>query len=302
MISVKERSDFQFAVIGNPDLSKLAYRVAIMLTKYLNRKKGYAWPSVRRLADDLHSDRRNVQRALAELHKAGWWVRECSTGRKHTNHYKPGLGLTAKVKTNVGDGKKRRNRDALSSRPQRAVTGTRKGVTVTLERASPAPPEPSKEPLKNAASSARLRAQEPAAPERDRGGVTGKRSSGRYKSSQRNGRGSSHPVKVTTIPEFGPEEAEAALNIAGWGEVRARQEYETNKRNFRQWNRDRGNVSWLTWCEQGREIDKKNATQQSNGGGRPRRDLQGQNGVMRAYHKHKSRAAALVGSSNIEEE
>jgi hypothetical protein len=248
-----------------PAAKTIAAKYAV---RYFNEHSEEGYAGLNKIEEDLHISKRNSRRLIKILVTRGWLTLCHAGGRggrwargklRDTNRYR--LSYPANYKAPIG-------RSNLTDREVKSDRLGRSAVTSKHVRDSVRDSVSS-----SAAASGKGRT----------GGRTGKRS----QASQSNGRYRARP----TIPEFGPEEAKTALNIAGWDSVRARQEFETNKRNFRQWNRDRGVVSWITWCEQGREIDKKNAARQSNGGGGPRRDLQGQSGVMRAYNKHKSLAA-----------
>lgn len=80
------------AVTSAPALHQqwLALAVAVLLaTRYLNREKEEAWPSVDTLASKLHATPRNVRRAIDLLVEEGWLIRKRGGhGPKDTNRYR----------------------------------------------------------------------------------------------------------------------------------------------------------------------------------------------------------------------
>jgi hypothetical protein len=214
------------------------FAIAVKLAcRYLNHKTETAFPSVGRLARELNTNRRNVQRAFDQLVESGWLGREIGGGRAHTNRYRLKGGLHAAVSAHVKGGR-----------------DDRKGGRDDAERAVHAPPEPFNEPFNNTARGT-------AASRRDRGVRTGK--SGRYKSSPSTQRPAAiiFPAKW----EFGPVEAKIALDIASWDGVRARQEF----LKFRKWHQDRStrssdwlNERWVNWSQKGRDIADQDVARQ----------------------------------------
>lgn len=63
------------AIAANDALSSHAARVAIVISSHLSRTKGDAWPSIKTIAACAGSPPRRVERAIAELCKAGYLER-----------------------------------------------------------------------------------------------------------------------------------------------------------------------------------------------------------------------------------
>ncbi len=62
-------------------------RLAVILLRYFNRDRGYAWPSVARLADDLSTAENTIRAALKALKDHGHLSIETGGGRAATNRY-----------------------------------------------------------------------------------------------------------------------------------------------------------------------------------------------------------------------
>jgi DNA-binding transcriptional regulator YhcF (GntR family) len=74
-------------IIRDRNVPHLAARVAVLISNYLNRTSGDAWPSQGKLAADLGVARRTIQYALDALVGTGHLAVEVSRGK--TNHYRP---------------------------------------------------------------------------------------------------------------------------------------------------------------------------------------------------------------------
>lgn len=81
--------------------------VAVRLLHYLNHDKGFAWPSIRRLAIECNCSKRTVQRAIDGLVEDGWFVVDRGRGRGRTNRYAPNFsrleGKVAPHKKNMSE-------------------------------------------------------------------------------------------------------------------------------------------------------------------------------------------------------
>ena len=76
-------------ILIDQEITHLAFRVAVLISKYLNLTSGDAWPSQPRLAADLGVTTRGIQKALDALVAAGYLAVEVSKGRSLTNRYRP---------------------------------------------------------------------------------------------------------------------------------------------------------------------------------------------------------------------
>jgi hypothetical protein len=83
----REKFDWLDRIAGDPRLPATASRLAIVLTRYLNRQSGEAWPSVARLADDLSTAENTVRAALKALKKCGHLTVEIGGGNA-SNRYR----------------------------------------------------------------------------------------------------------------------------------------------------------------------------------------------------------------------
>src|SRR5689334_11808936 len=80
------------AVAADPRLSAADLAVAITLSRYLNSRTGYAWPSHQTIAVDTNRDRATVWRSLKRLEALRWLEVVHARGRRNSNRYKPQLG------------------------------------------------------------------------------------------------------------------------------------------------------------------------------------------------------------------
>jgi len=71
-------------------LSKTALRLGLrLLSKYYNDKRGYAWPSRERLADDLQASVSTITLAAQRLDRLGYFAVQWNKGSGRTNKYYP---------------------------------------------------------------------------------------------------------------------------------------------------------------------------------------------------------------------
>lgn len=70
-------------------LARAALRVGIELSNHYNTKTSRCDPSIKRLSELLHIDRRTVQHAVRELEEHGWLMIGRCTGKNGTNQYLP---------------------------------------------------------------------------------------------------------------------------------------------------------------------------------------------------------------------
>ena len=73
-------------VLDNPNVRGNLKLVALALANYAN-DKGIAWPSVETLAQKTGLSRRQIQRILPQIEKAGLVKISPGGGRKHTHRY-----------------------------------------------------------------------------------------------------------------------------------------------------------------------------------------------------------------------
>jgi hypothetical protein len=109
--------------------------LAVLLDRF-NHAKGYAWPSVDRIANDARMHRNNVIRAIPRLEAAGYLIVD-RRGAGRSNHYRP----TFKTSTASGTS----STQETNPRSTRAGTasGTQVVPPVVLEPVPPVVPEPS---------------------------------------------------------------------------------------------------------------------------------------------------------------
>jgi Helix-turn-helix domain len=69
-----------------------AIRVAVLLWQYQNDERGCAWPSLERIASDLHMHKSTVVRTLQALRKREWISVKHRGGRHRTNEYRIAFG------------------------------------------------------------------------------------------------------------------------------------------------------------------------------------------------------------------
>lgn len=75
------------------ELSRADLAVAIRIVSAYNAKKGYAYPSLDRIANDVGITRRQVIRSIATLESMPIFTVWHSTGRGHANEYSPRFDL-----------------------------------------------------------------------------------------------------------------------------------------------------------------------------------------------------------------
>ncbi|SMC51591.1 hypothetical protein SAMN06297251_103112 [Fulvimarina manganoxydans] len=93
------RSRWLEQVAGDNALAPIAARIAIFISKYMNRHEGCTWVGVDRLASDAKTTDRTVQRVMRQLEERGHLETEARGGRKQTNRYR----WIIKPKTEKGD-------------------------------------------------------------------------------------------------------------------------------------------------------------------------------------------------------
>jgi hypothetical protein len=75
-------------VRADAELTPLAFMLAYVLANLVNDRKGYAWPSVARLAAECHVTENGVKKVIRYLVERGHLSVELGTGRGKTNHYR----------------------------------------------------------------------------------------------------------------------------------------------------------------------------------------------------------------------
>src|SRR5262249_12069529 len=112
--SVKHRMQWLEAAASDKRMRGLPSACAILLaTRYVNSQHGMAWPSIDRLASELHTDRRNCRRALDRLGDSDWVARSLCGGRWRGRR--------------LGGGRGRSNRYHLKKGTCAPLSGTEKG-------------------------------------------------------------------------------------------------------------------------------------------------------------------------------
>jgi hypothetical protein len=250
------KNDWLKAVAADDTLGRLALRAAITLAVYFNNSSGRAWPSIARLATELKADRRNLQRALDTLVRAGLIDRKRGgRGRGNSNSYWRAKG-----------GKTDRPKDE-----------TVRAVNSTLKGRSGLPPNKTKNlrieeapygAVAAAASSRSLNAASQKANHRSTSDLQERRSSQRPynkdKQADRNARNRGEPFPEHWV--LGNNELKDAAQIAQWGYERAELEFE----KFREWHdehetrRQKWNYAWRNWCRKGAEIDQRSPSKQQS--------------------------------------
>jgi len=79
-------------VARDQKLPGAAIRVAVLLWQYQNDERGCAWPSLERIAADLHMHKSTVVRSLTRLRKREWISVRHRGGRHRTNEYRIAFG------------------------------------------------------------------------------------------------------------------------------------------------------------------------------------------------------------------
>ena len=92
---------FYDALTIDADLTDLDCRVAWRLIHYHNLDRGYSWPSITRLAEEVHAARRSVIRSIDRLVAAGWFLKARGGGRGRSSRYAPRLGKVTERTPNV---------------------------------------------------------------------------------------------------------------------------------------------------------------------------------------------------------
>jgi hypothetical protein len=77
-------------IAEDASLSSCDVRLSVLLlTQYFNTDHGYAWPSRKRLSEQLNVALSTITRALVRLESRGHFTVERDPGRGHTNRYYP---------------------------------------------------------------------------------------------------------------------------------------------------------------------------------------------------------------------
>ena len=69
-------------------MTHFAFRVAYIISGFINRERGYAWPGQATIAGLLASTRRGVQKAIDVLVDRGYLEVQIGGGRGHANEYR----------------------------------------------------------------------------------------------------------------------------------------------------------------------------------------------------------------------
>ncbi|MCJ2057651.1 hypothetical protein MKL09_13925 [Methylobacterium sp. J-048] len=75
-------------VAQDPDLPPLGYRLAIIISQCVDRRKGYAHPSHSQLQEALGASRRGIQKTVAALELRDHLGVTVGRGAGHANRYK----------------------------------------------------------------------------------------------------------------------------------------------------------------------------------------------------------------------
>lgn len=84
----RRRSLWLDQVHADPELSPFTFKLAYALARFFNEQKGYAWPSMGRLATECRVTRNGVKNAINNLVVRGHLHREIRPGRNRTNHFR----------------------------------------------------------------------------------------------------------------------------------------------------------------------------------------------------------------------
>jgi hypothetical protein len=133
------RESWQRQLIADRRIPMSALKVGLAICWYLNRKKGWAWPSIGRLDKDTGLSSRTVIRAVKwlEAHRYVRVLRTCEGKRRQVNRYRP---ILKRPVPNVANVAKFEQRDDA-----RCQEGGDKAVSVGSDKAMSH--EPLKEPL-----------------------------------------------------------------------------------------------------------------------------------------------------------
>lgn len=75
-------------VAQDPDLPPLGYRLAIIISQCVDRRKGYAHPSHNQLQEALGASRRGIQKTVAALEQRDHLGVTVGRGAGHANRYR----------------------------------------------------------------------------------------------------------------------------------------------------------------------------------------------------------------------
>jgi len=109
-------------------LSKTALRLGLLLlSKYYNAKRGYAWPSRERLADDLQAGVSTITLAAQRLERLGYFVLQWNKGSGRTNKYYPRF-----VVEEIQASKPEEAHDDIYARGRRVLGESSRGLVAKL--------------------------------------------------------------------------------------------------------------------------------------------------------------------------
>jgi hypothetical protein len=241
----------------------LPHDIAIILgTKYLNSRSKDAWPAIARLANDLCTDRRAVQRALDKL-VCGRWLRRIrgGKGRSDTNHYALPLELPGTEKGGLHAAPRSGADAALRSSLGRSARHCKGGLE-SSERAVPRPPESGNNPGGNPRETAdAAHSQTP----RDNLGQGREEPPNNKRRSTEAPHGGQRRRRIPLPEEWilGPAQIKIAAELTDWNDDEIHAQFS----RFLTWHRANRPysfdwmASWNNWCIKGAEYDAKRPKQ-----------------------------------------
>lgn len=150
----RERLDWLEVVAAEATLPVTAYRLAtIVALRYLNRSRGFAWPSLATLSADLGVGKKAILRAVEALESHGLLSVVRSRGRGHANEYRIETPAQKGIRADtVSDDEKGIRADTVSGG---------KGIRSIPEKVSGRIPHPLDEPIDCAGAHSARPAHEP---------------------------------------------------------------------------------------------------------------------------------------------
>jgi hypothetical protein len=131
----KLKLDWLDELVCDPSLSPFAFCVAYVLSTYVNRKSGTAWPKHETIAERIKCSRDGVRKAIRGLLELGYLGLVKGRGRGHSNCYR--------LQLKKGDSHHPfQTAERVTTVPKKGDGRRRKGV-------QPSPQNPLKNPLKN---------------------------------------------------------------------------------------------------------------------------------------------------------
>lgn len=139
----RERLNWLEAVAAEATLPVTAYRLApIVALRYLNRSRGFAWPSLATLSADLGVGKKAILRAVEALEGHGLLSVVRSRGRGHANEYRLETPAQKGIQADTfSDDEKGVRADTISGG---------KGIRSIPEKVSERIPQPIEEPIEGA--------------------------------------------------------------------------------------------------------------------------------------------------------